>query len=317
MKALVQYGYGGPEVLRLEDRPVPEPGPDEVRVRVLACGVNGSDWEFIRGVPYYAKMAGGSSQGRVLGSDICGVVDAVGSSVTGLAAGQVVVAETLGTFGGFAEFAVIKAKLCAVVPEGMDPVVAAALPQSAAVAVSGVGDLVRPGHEVLVNGAGGAAGPLAVGLAVAASARVTAVDAGTKLEVLRGLGADRVVDFRVTDFATEGRRYDLILDLWGTRSARAVRRCLTPGGTYLLVGGPMRRVIEFAFVGGLVSLLGKKTSKMLLAPMGAVRLPEFLQMGAEGRLVPVISEVVSLEGTVEALGRMGAGELPGKLVVRP
>lgn len=317
MKALVQYGYGGAEVLRLEDRPVPEPGPREVRLRVLACGVNGSDWEFLRGVPYYAKLAGGSPMGRVLGSDICGVVDAVGDAVTGLAEGQVVAAETLGSFGGFAEYAVVKAALCVPVPDGLEPVVAAALPQSAAVAVSGMGDLVQAGQEVLINGAGGAAGPLAVRLAIATGARVTAVDQTSKLEMLRGLGADRVMDFRVQDFAAEEKAYDLILDLWGTRSVATVRRRLKPSGSYLIVGGPYGRVVEFGLWGMVLSLLTRRTSKLLLAPMGVARLPEFLQMGAEGRLVPVISDVVSLDGAAEAIARMGAGDLPGKLVIVP
>lgn len=317
MKALVQYGYGGAEVLKLEDRPVPEPKRNQVRVRVLACGVNGSDWEYIRGVPYYAKMAGGSPHGRILGSDICGVIEILGEGVDDFQPGQMIAAEALGTFGGFAEHAIIPTDRCVPVPEGMDPIDVAALPQAGAVALSGLGDHVRSGDKVLINGAGGATGPFAIQLALNAGADVTAIDCASKLDLLRDLGAHRVLDYQTEDFAAEPIRYDLILDLWGTRPVGAVRNCLKPGGTYYLVGAPMSILLGFAFFGSLLSLFSNRKSTVLLADLGAKRTPELLQMVRDGKLKPVISAVVSLEEAAQALGRMGAGELPGKLIIRP
>lgn len=288
-----------------------------MRLRVLACGVNGSDWEYIRGIPLYARYAGGSPHGRVLGSDICGVVEAVGRGVRGFEEGQTVAAETLGTFGGFAEFAVVPAERCVAVPDGLDAIDVATLPQSGAVAVCGVGDLVQAGHKVLVNGAGGAAGPLAVQLAVHAGAQVTAIDCADKLNLLRELGVHRALDYQAVNFAAEPVRYDLILDLWGTRSVAAVRRCLNPGGTYYLVGGPMNRILAFAAVGTLLGLLTNRRSTLLLAELGVKRTPQVMQLVAQGVLRPVVSAVVTLEEAAGAIARMGAGELPGKLVIRP
>ena len=316
MHALVQHGYGGAEALSLENRPVPEPGPADIRVRVLACGANASDWEFIRGYPFYARLAGGRVKGRILGSDVCGTVDKIGPGVSGLSIGQTVLADTFGHFGGFAEFCCAPARLWRPVPQGLDPVIAAALPQSGVIALMGVADRVRPGMRVLLNGAGGGSGPLALQMAVAAGAEVTAVDNALKAPLLHRLGATRVIDYRATDFAAEGQRYDHILDLWGTRSVRTIRRCLAPGGLYLLVGGPMARVVEFSFWGTAVSLLSGTKSTLLLAKQGPERLPELMNRVLSGNLAPEIGEVAALEDAALALSRMGAGQIAGKLVIR-
>lgn len=317
MRALVQNGYGGADVLCLEERPAPVIGRGTLGVRVLACGVNGSDWEYIRGAPLYARYMGGSPNGRVLGSDICGVVEQIGAGCTGFRVGDMVLAETLGRFGGFAEHAAISADRCVVVPQGVDAVSAAALPQSGAVALSGMGDLVSAGQQVLINGAGGAAGPLAVQMALRAGADVTAVDCASKLGFLHDLGAQRVMDFAVTDYASQPERYDLILDLWGTRPVRRVRRCLAPGGTYLLVGGPMWRVLCFVFAGPVFGLGSSRSSKMLMADLGAARIPQLLHMVLDGTLDPSVSAVVPLDKAADAFARMARGDLPGKLVITP
>ncbi len=317
MRALVQYGYGGSEVLRLEERETPEPGPDEVRVKVLACGVNGSDWEYISGHPFYARMAGGSPKGRVLGSDICGEIEAIGPGVQGLSVGQIVVGETLGVFGGFADQAVAKADLWVPVPDGMDPVTAAALPQPGGVALSGVGDFVQAGQSVLINGAGGACGSLAVQIALNAGANVTAIDSAEKLDPLRALGAHQVMDYRVDDFATHTARYDLVLDLWGTRPMHVVRRVLKPEGRYLLVGGPMWRVVCIGIGGSIVSRFTKRKSTLLLAELGAKRVPEVLAMAQDGRIRAIVAEVAKLADAKDALARAGAGQIAGKLVICP
>ena len=147
-------------------------------------------------------------------------------------------------------------------------------------------------------------------------AEVTAVDNALKAPLLHRLGATRVIDYRATDFAAEGQRYDHILDLWGTRSVRTIRRCLAPGGLYLLVGGPMARVVEFSFWGTAVSLLSGTKSTLLLAKQGPERLPELMNRVLSGNLAPEIGEVAALEDAALALSRMGAGQIAGKLVIR-
>ena len=251
MRALVCKGYGAGENLALESRPLPEPGPGEVRVRVLACGANASDWEFVTGRPFYARIARWFMRGRdVYGSDVVGVVEALGPGCGRLRTGERVLADTFGAFGGFAEFCVAKEALWVPVPAGIPDIHAAALPQSGTIALTAMKGRATPGMRVLVNGGGGGSGPLAIQLAAAAGAEVWAVDTAAKAEVMREAGAVRTLDFEAEDFAARVERFDLILDLYGTRSMRRVRRALNPGGAYLMVGGPLPRVLAAAFAAG-------------------------------------------------------------------
>lgn len=319
MRALIQHRYGTEADLRLEEVAVPEPGPGEVRVRVEACGANASDWEFVTGRPAYARAVAGlfRPKRRALGSDVAGVVDAVGEGVTGLALGDAVLGDVFGTFGGFAERVVAPAKLWVKRTGGLDAVVAATLPQSGTIALTGVGDRVRPGMRVLINGAGGGSGPLALQMARAAGAEVWAVDNGAKLDLLGRLGAHRVIDYRTDDFTASPERFDLVLDLFGTRSARRVRRVLAPGGHYLLVGGPVPVLLNLLTVGALLGLGSDRKAGLLVVEQGATRLGELMAMVADGKLTPVVGEVAPLVEAAQALGRMGRGEIAGKLVIVP
>ncbi|MEZ5720692.1 MAG: NAD(P)-dependent alcohol dehydrogenase [Paracoccaceae bacterium] len=205
MRALVCSGFGKGENLALEERPLPEPGPGDIRVRVLACGANASDWEFVTGTPAYGRIARWFMRGDVLGSDVLGVVDKLGPGCTRFQIGDRVLADTLGTFGGFAEYCVAKEAQWVPVPEAVSDIDAVALPQSGTVALTGVQGRVGPGSKVLVNGAGGGSGPLAIQLAVEAGAEVWGVDTAAKAEVMRAAGAVRTLDFETEDFA-EPRR---------------------------------------------------------------------------------------------------------------
>ena len=317
-RALLCDLYKGPSRMRMGDSPDTAAGKGDVAVRVTACGVNASDWEFITGRPAYARvMAPFGGSGRVLGSDVAGVVEAVGEGVTGLAPGQRVLADTFGHFGGFAERVVAPAKLWVPIPEGIDDVTAAALPQSGTIALAGVADRVGAGMDVLINGAGGGSGPLAVQMALNAGARVSVVDRAEKLQMLERFNPDRLIDFEVEDVAARPERYDLILDLFGTRPARQIARILKPGGRYGLVGGPMRPLFSVLVSGGLRSLLTDRKIGVLAVPLGPDRLPELLTLVGEGRLAPVVGEVAALEVSADALTRMGRGEIAGKLVIRP
>lgn len=318
MRVLACHGYGTGENLAIEARRMPEPGPGEVRVKVLACGVNGSDWEFISGRPAYGRITRAFMWGRNLfGSDVLGIVDRLGDGVAGLAEGQRVLADTFGSFGGFAEHVVAKAGLWVPVPDEVGDVDAAALPQSGTIAIEGVHDRVRPGMRVLVNGGGGGSGPLAIQMAKAGGAQVWAVDTGGKVGAMKTAGADHVLDFAREDFADLAERFDLILDLWGTRPVRRVRRVLAPGGRYLMVGGPLGRIISVALWGGLSSRGSDRKVGVLAVNQGPGRLAELLEMVRTGHLRPVIGEVAALEDGAAAIARMGRREIAGKLVLIP
>lgn len=316
MRALVCHGYGTGENLSLEARPSPEPGPGEIRVKVLACGGNASDWEFVTGSPAYARIVRLFMRGRdILGSDVVGIVDKLGEGVTGVEPGQRVLADTFGSFGGFAEYAVAKAGLWVPVPAGVSDVMAAALPQSGAIAMDGMASRARPGMKVLINGGGGGSGPLAIQLAKAAGAEVWAVDTAGKAEVMAQAGADHLIDFEAEDFARAATRFDLVLDLCGTRPVRAVRQVLVPGGRYMMVGGPMARLLAIVVWGGLTSLVSDRKVGLLTVRQGPDHLPALLEMVEAGRLTPIVGEVASLDDAAGALTRMGTRKVAGKLVI--
>ncbi|SMH41699.1 NAD(P)-dependent alcohol dehydrogenase [Maritimibacter sp. HL-12] len=318
MRALVCHGYGTGENLALEQRPVPEAGQGEIRVKVLACGANASDWEFITGRPAYARIARLFMRGRnVFGSDVVGIVDKLGAGVSGFEPGQRVLADTFEIFGGFADHAVAKAGLWVPVPDGISDVDAAALPQSGAIAMDGIARRVRPGMKVLINGGGGGSGPLAIQLAKAGGAQVWAVDTAGKAGVMAEAGADHLIDFETEDFARGAERFDLVLDLWGTRPVRAVRRVLAPGGRYMLVGAPMARLLGIAVWGGLTSLVSSRKVGLLMVRQGPKHLPALLDMVKTHRLKPRVGEVATLDDAAEALKRMGARKIAGKLVIVP
>lgn len=317
MRVLACSGFGEGENLSLEVRPAPEPGPGEVRVRVLACGANASDWEFVTGRPFYARLSRWFMHGRdVFGSDVLGVVDKLGPGCTRLRTGERVLADTFGTFGGFAEMCVEKEALFVPVPRGVSDVFAAALPQSGTIALTAMKSRAGPGRTVLVNGGGGGSGPLAIQLAARAGAKVWAVDTAAKADVMREAGAVRVLDFEREDFAALDERFDLILDLYGTRPMRRVRRVLAPGGEYLMVGGPMRHVLAAAFA-MLWTWATDRRAGVLMVPQGPDALGELLSMVEDERLRPVVGEVTSLDCARRALIDMGARTIAGKLVIAP
>ncbi|GAA3859434.1 NAD(P)-dependent alcohol dehydrogenase [Celeribacter arenosi] len=314
MKAVVQKGYGGLGNLSLRDIAVPEAGRGEVAVRVEACGANASDWEFVTGRPGYARLAGAfRPRPRVLGSDVVGVVEAVGEGVA-LQVGQRVVADTFGSFGGFASICVAKADRFVPVAADMDPTVVACLPQSGTIVLDAFSDRVRAGMRVLVNGAGGGSGPMAIQYAKSLGAHVTGVDNVGKLSVMAAAGADEVRDYEAWDFATSGETWDVILDMYGTRRPRELVPALADGGRYMMVGGPMLVLIHVALA-GLRKRRDGKSIGVLAVNQGPDRLAELMGLARDGVISPVIGERVQIEGAMQALARMGAGATPGKLVV--
>src|SRR5215210_869114 len=240
MKAIVYTRYGPPEVLQLKEVAKPTPKDDEVLIKVQAVSVNRSDWEGLRGKPLYARLGGLlKPRQQRLGSDIAGRVEMVGRNVRRIQPGDEVFGDILPRVGGFAEYVCARESALPLKPASMTFEEVAAIPQAAVIALQGIRDKgqVQPGQKVLINGAGGGAGTFAVQLAKLHGAEVTGVDNTSKLDFMRSLGADHVVDYSREDFTKNGKQYDLILDVVAYRSALAYKRALRPNGTYFCVGG--------------------------------------------------------------------------------
>ncbi len=317
MKAVVQDRYGGPEHLRLTDLPFPEPKAGEIRVRVLACGVNLSDWEYLIGSPFYSRMVGGLWQPKraVLGSDIVGVVDKLGRGVSGFSVGDRIMGDLVMVRGGFAECACVSAAEMIRVPDALSDEVAASLPQAGGIAVAGTEGL-RQGDRLLINGAGGGSGTMALQLAKAAGAHVTAVDNSGKTEWLKSLGADEVIDYRMQDFASTGSRWNRILDMVATRGVVRIAQSLSNGGMYRALGGDVSVLLSL-IVGGLRVRLQNKSIGILMVPAGRELTERVALMVIEGKIIPHLEAVLPLSSVPEALRRTGAGEVKGKLVIKP
>ena len=314
MRAAWIERYGPPDTVEIRDLPMPEPGEGQVLLRVRACSVNASDVELVTGRPVYARLFGLTRpRFHVLGSDVAGVVEAVGPGASRFAVGDAVFGDVFESFGGFAEYAAVPEDRLIAKPDALDFATAAALPQAGVIALQALRP-AGPGARVLVNGAGGGMGSFAVQIAKARGAHVTAVDSAGKAGFLRGLGADRVIDYRAQDFAALGERWDLVLDLFATRGMAAIRRALAPGGRYLLVGGHMAPILSVLTLGTLMSI-GRRTLRLLAARQSRDDLAEIGEMVAAGQLRPAVDRSYPLEETARALARVAEGRALGKVVV--
>lgn len=314
MRAIVYDRYGGPEVLRMDELPVPTPAAEQVLVRVAATGVNLSDWEFLRGRPLYARSGGPLVPARrVLGSDIAGTVEAVGGRVTRWRPGDEVYADNLELRGGFAEYALVPAAALAEKPAALTFVQAAALPQSGAIATQGTAR-ARAGARVLINGAGGGSGSFAVQLAKRAGAHVTGVDHAPKLAYLRALGADVALDAAEHDF-TERGPFDLVLDLVAQRSTVACLQALARGGHYLAAGGSTVALLRLALLGPVLGALTGKRAGVMAVRTGPRAFQPLAELCVQGDVAIHIDSVFELDAVPDALRRVGEGRALGKVVV--
>ncbi|HJW34793.1 MAG TPA: NAD(P)-dependent alcohol dehydrogenase [Holophagaceae bacterium] len=318
MKAVVYGDYGSPEQLVLRDVEQPLPKDGEVLVKVHAVAINDWDWGLLLGDSFVNRLLFGLLKPKrtILGSDVAGRVEAVGRKVVRFRVGDAVFGDLSGRWGGFAESVCAPETSLALIPAGMTFAEAASIPQAGMLAVQGlrIGGGVKPGQRLLINGAGGGVGTFALQLAKPHGVELTGVDSSEKLDFMRGLGFDHVIDYRLEDFARGGPRYDLILDAKSTRSPFACARALNPGGTYVTVGGSMSRLLQILCFGPLISWMqGKRLRVVALKPNAD--LDHMSARFEAGEIRPKIQAFEGLEGIREAMRHYGTGQHQGKVVI--
>lgn len=318
MKAIVYEKYGSPDVLHLTEVEKPTPTDGQILIRVHAVSINGSDREGLVGKPLYARAGGLLKPGnKILGADIAGQVEFAGKNNTEFQPGDEVFGELPLYHGGFAEYVCTPGKTMTLKPVSLTFEQAAAIPQAGVIALRGIREngRVQPGQKVLINGAGGGAGSFAIQLARLYGAEVTGVDNAGKLDFMRSLGADHVVDYTREDFTENGKQYDLILDLIAHRSVFACQRALRPKGTYFLVGGSMAVIFQILLLGPWIKRTTAKNIRILAVPQNRNDLISIKELCEAGKVVPAIDRVYSLSEVPEALRYVGEGRAKGKVVI--
>ena len=314
MRAVVYDRYGAPDVLRIEEVPTPTPGPGQVLVEVVATSVNLSDWEGLRGTPFYARFGGlRTPRRRTLGSDIAGRVEAVGPDVTRFHPGDDVYGDDLALLGGFAEYALAPEKALAPKPQALSFVEASTIPQAGPIALQGTAE-IGPGQRMLINGGGGGSGSFAIQLAKRAGAHVIGVDNASKLEHMRSVGADEVIDYRSQDW-TRLEPYDRVLDLVAHRSVFAYRRSLAPGGRYRCVGGSVPALLRVVTAGAILGRLTGRRIGLLVVKPGPTHFQPMADLCVSGDIRIHIDRTFGLEEVPQALAHVGEGRALGKVVV--
>jgi NADPH:quinone reductase-like Zn-dependent oxidoreductase len=334
MKAIVQDTYGSPDVLKLRDIDKPVVEDDEVLVRVCAASVHPDVWHVLTGLPYVLRVMGAGlrkPKNPVPGTDLAGVIESAGKNVTRFGSGDEVFGETIKGMqwingGAYAEYATAPEDSLALKPANVTFEQAAAVPSSALIALPNLraGGEIWPGQKILINGAGGGVGTIAVQLAKTFGAEVTGVDCTSKLEMIRSLGADHVIDYTQEDFTCRNERYDLIFDIPGNHSFSACRRALEPTGTYVLIahddyGRAMRR-----WFGAIPCMLGLVVMSLFVRQLRSSRRPKrskqenmaFLaELLESGKLTPHVDRAFPLSEVPEAMRYLQEGQAKGKVVI--
>ena len=324
MKAAVRQKYGSPDVVEIRDVETPIPADDQVLVRVRAASVNRADLDGLGPRPAFARLFIGlrAPRNHSLGLDVAGVVEAAGSGVTRFKPGDRVFADLFAYgVGAFAEFVCAPEKAFDPIPPGMSFEDAATLPHSAVLAVQGLrlrnGRTIAPGNRVLIDGASGNVGPFAVKIAKSMGAEVTGVCRTEKVDFVRSLGADHVIDYTKVDYTKTGERYDWIVDTDSHHSILAIRRALRPRGVYVTLGGTSWPLLAAMVLGPLISLASDKWTGLLLwwKPFKAEDVTTVTELIAAGKVKPVIDRRYPLSEVVDALRWVDDGHARGKVVI--
>jgi NADPH:quinone reductase-like Zn-dependent oxidoreductase len=333
MKAVVQTNYGSPAVLEIGEVAKPAVGDDDVLVRVRTASIHPDVWHVVTGRPYVLRLMGaGFSKPKnpIPGTDMAGTVESVGRNVTRFRPGDAVFGETIGTFqwingGALAEYVSVRSDWLALKPDNVTFEQAASVPTSGFIALLNLRGrtLIRPGMRVLVNGAAGGVGAIALQLAKAFGAEVTGVDGPSKLEMLRALGADRVIDYTRENFTRGDIRYDFIFDVPGNHSTAACLGALVPDGTYVLIGHERYGASGHRVFGLIPHFLGLMARSLFVKQLrlGPLRLTKQESMAIlrecleAGKLTPIIDSTYPLNEVREAFRHLVEDDLHGKVII--
>jgi NADPH:quinone reductase-like Zn-dependent oxidoreductase len=318
MKAIVRETYGPPDVLHLDEVPVPALREDDVLVRVHAASANAGDWHLLRGTPLPVRLVAGLRRPnfRIIGADVAGRVEAVGRTVTQFRPGDEVFGELSRCgFGAYAEFVAASEKALALKPANLSFEEAATLPTAGCTALQGLRKgRIQRAQRVLINGASGGVGTFAIQIAKAFGAEVTAVCSTRNVDMVRSIGADHVIDYTKDDFATNGHRYDLILAANGDRSIWDYRRALSADGCYAMTGGSNRQLTDALLLGPLLSMGRQQFGNVLVRPTQADLLV-LKDLCDTGKVRPVIDRRFPLSEVSSAVRYVEDGHARGKVVV--
>lgn len=320
MKAIVYTQYGSPDVLQLRDVTKSEPKGDQVLVKVLAASANFLDYRYFINPSALGRVMNdvlSKATNKVLGADISGRVEAVGTAVKDFQPGDEVFGVSAGLVGGFAEYACANENELALKPANVSFETAAAVPVAATTALQGIRDKggIQPGQKVLINGASGGVGTFAVQIAKSFGAEVTAVCSPGNFDKARSIGADHVMDYTREDFTQNGQRFDLIIAVNGYHSILDYQRTLSSRGTYVVIGGAVSQILQGIVMGPALSRIGsKKLGFMGIAKTNQEDLVFMKELIEAGKVIPVIDRCYPLDEAAEAFKYLAAGHSAGKVV---
>lgn len=321
MKAIIYTEYGSPDVLKFQDIEKPAPAANEVLVKIHSASANPLDWHLMRAEPFLARLSGGLFKPRnnKLGADIAGQVEAVGSGVTQFHVGDEVFAGlSISVLGGFSEYVCVREDVLVMKPANISFDEAAAVPVASLTALQGLrkGE-IQAGQKVLINGASGGVGTFAVQIAKSFGAEVTGVCSTRNLEMVRGIGADHVIDYTREDFTNTGQQYDLIFCAVGNRSLSDYLRALKPQGACVIAGFTnLRLLFSYMILGPRKSKVGgKQIGLMETAKMNKPDLLFMKELLEVGKVKPVIDRRYPLRETAEAIRYLEAGHARGKVII--
>ena len=319
MQAVVYAEYGTADVLELKEIVKPTPKDDEVLIEVRAASINDWDWGLLQGTPFANRLQNGLRKPKrisILGSDVAGRIETVGRNAERFQPGDAVFGDLTGTWGGFAEYVCAPESAIALKPASMAFEEAAALPQAGVLAIQGLRDKgqIRAGQTLLINGAGGGVGTLGVQIAKTHGVEVTGVDSSAKLDMMRSIGFDHVMDYVKEDFTRSGQRYDLILDNKMSRSVFDCLRALNPNGVYVTTGGSTACFFQALLLSPAISMFSTKRARFVLLRPNK-DLSYLSELFVAGQIKPVIDGPYRLRELPEAMRSFGAGNHRGKVVI--
>ncbi len=322
MKAIVYTKYGLPDVLKYKEVEKPTPNDDEILIKVYAAALNFADWGLLRGKPFPVRFMGGGifkPQNSILGGDMAGKVEAVGNNITQFQPGDEVFGDlSVCGWGSLADYVCVPETAVAQKPANITFEQAAAVPIAGITALQGIRDTgqIKAGQKVLINGTSGGVGSFAVQIAKAFDTEVTAVCSTSKMEMVRSIGADHVIDYKQEDFTQNGQRYDLIVGVNGYHPLSHYKRALASGGIYVCAGGTMPQVFQALLLGSLVSMNSdKKLTSMGVAQPNQKDLEFLSELIKAEKIVPVIDQCYPLRETAAAFRHFGEGHTKGKIVI--